>query len=87
MKKIIAILCVCLLLTGCSEGESSEVVKEPNMFVYIQKAGLSYDYDVVYHKDTKVMYVVSHAHYNSGNFTVLVNADGSPMLYEGGAEE
>lgn len=44
-------------------------------------------YDVVYHKDTKVMYAVSHSCYNIGTFTVLVNPDGTPMLYEAESED
>ena len=36
---------------------------------------------VVYDKETKVEYVVSDRNYNSGTFTLLVNADGKPLLY------
>ena len=50
-----------------------------NMFVRVEYNG---DYKVVYHKDTKVMYAVSCGQYNKGTFTLLVNSDGSPMLYE-----
>lgn len=39
--------------------------------------------DVVYHKDTKVMYAVSTGSYNLGTFTLLVDADGKPMIYDG----
>lgn len=37
---------------------------------------------VVYAKDTKRMYAVSANPYNAGAVALLVNADGSPMLYE-----
>lgn len=40
-------------------------------------------YKVVYQKTTKVMYTVSDGAYNQGTFTLLVNADGSPMVYQG----
>ena len=38
---------------------------------------------IVYHKETKVMYAVSTGPRNPGNFTLLVNPDGSPMIYRG----
>lgn len=84
-RKIIAIaLLVCLLMAGCSnthverEGEDSETVT--SMFVLVEETG---SWRVVYHRETKVMYAVSANSYNFGNFTLLVNADGSPMLWEG----
>ena len=76
MKKIIAVLlCVCLLLTGC--GVVNRVTN--SMFITVE-SGL--DYKVVYHRDTKVMYAVSEGSSNIGTFTLLVNPDGSPMLYK-----
>lgn len=39
------------------------------------------EFDVIYCTVTKVMYAVSTDYYNSGTMTVLVNADGTPMLY------
>lgn len=66
-------------ISGESTAEDTE-----SMFVYIQKCG---SYDVVYQKDTKVMYTISSGTYNHGTFTLLVNADGSPMIYEGESEE
>lgn len=73
-------------LTGCGESTESQDSREENMFVYIQSTAFSQGYDVVYQKDTKVMYVVSRGTYNQGTFTMLVNPDGSPMLYEEGSE-
>lgn len=85
MKRLLVMILFMLLLTGCGGPMCNS--KDSNMFVYIQKAdGYTY-YDVVYHKDTKVMYVVSHSSYNIGTFTVLVNPDGTPMLYEEDKED
>ena len=87
MKRIIAILCACLLLTGCGEEQSNqegnnqqkESKQKKSEFVTIED---EWDYRVVYHRDTKVMYVMSDGTYNHGTFTLLVNADGTPMVYE-----
>lgn len=78
MKKIIVLMIVVLAmtLTGCSEESTSD----KSEFVIIEGADIWY---VVYHKETKVMYVVSNGTYNRGTFTLLVNADGTPMLWEG----
>lgn len=52
---------------------------ETSMFVEIECTDI---WKVVYHKETKVMYAISSSGDNYGNFTLLVNADGSPMLWE-----
>ena len=52
------------------------------MFVLIEGGGM-HSYYIVYHKETKVMYAVSNGTYSAGNFTVMVNPDGSPMLWKG----
>lgn len=84
-RKIIAMaLLACLLLTGCTsyatvadENEQSDI--EISMFIKVEETG---SWRVVYHRETKVMYAVSACSYNYGTFTLLVNADGSPMLWE-----
>lgn len=90
MKKKILILVslVILTFTGCSYAkdenvnEQNTVKEEPTSSVFVEVERES-GWKVVYQKDTKVMYVVSCASYNYGNFTLLVNPDGTPMLYEG----
>lgn len=84
MKKIkvlvIALLCV-VLIAGCSKKIESvnDNKEDTSMFVLIEREGT---WAVVYHKETKVMYVVSYGAYNAGTFTLLVDADGKPMLWE-----
>ena len=83
MKRLLVIMILCMvLLTGCGNRTDSQESNISNMFVYIEPQSYN-NYYVVYHKDTKVMYAVSAGPYNCGNFTLLVNPDGTPMLYEG----
>ena len=87
MKKLIAIvtLIVCLLLCSCgTEMQSVEDSSNYSMFVQVER-NADVGYVVVYHRDTKVMYAISDGRYNHGTFTVMLNPDGTPMLY-GGAE-
>jgi ABC-type Fe3+-hydroxamate transport system substrate-binding protein len=85
MKKLIAFLiaialCACLL-AGCSGApEFDENISKSSSFVIVEDG---HGYYIVYHKDTKVMYTLSSASYNMGNFYLLVNPDGTPMIWEG----
>lgn len=85
MKRFLLMILFILLLTGC--GKTPDSQEKANMFVCIQAANAYNSYDIVYHRDTKVMYVVSRGVYNNGDFTLLVNPDGSPMLYEAESED
>lgn len=88
MKKVIAILITLVMLTLCGcKGEATikyDGLQEESMFVIVEEAHI---FSVVYHRDTKVMYAISRGGYNSGNFCLLVNPDGTPMLWKGGGEE
>ena len=86
MKKLITlfitiILCACLFV-GCeiAEVQNEATNKDKSMFILVEQAN---DWKVLYHQETKVMYVVSDGSYNHGTFVVLVNADGTPMIWEG----
>ena len=57
-----------------------EPIEAESTFVQVEQELLGvYNYKIVYHKDTKVMYVVGHY----SDFTVMLNADGTPMIWEG----
>lgn len=74
-KKILICLLIAVLALSscmCSEGHT------PSQFATIED---EVGYKIVYHKKTKVMYAVSKGSYNRGNFTLLVNSDGTPQLY------
>lgn len=86
MKKalVASLLLVLLFFASCSTTiEETENQQETSMFVQIERTGY---WKVVYHKETKVLYAVSDGSYNRGNFTVLVNPDGTPMLWKGDRE-
>ena len=88
MKKLIMIVLVTVILlslSACATKRTRETVKgETSRMVYVEETGA---YCIVYDKYTKVMYAVSNSGYNYGNFTLLVDANGNPLLYEGQTEE
>ena len=88
MKKIFIILAMVAAmsfgLVGCDyammESEKEDYSNAPSMFVEVENG---VGYTIAYHKNTKVMYAISsNSGYNEGNFTVMLDADGTPMLYE-----
>jgi hypothetical protein len=84
---MIAILTICLFLTGCGakiESVADKDVSNKSMFVIVEK-GTSYE--IVYHRDTKVMYAISCGSHNSGDFTVMVDKYGKPLLYQEDTDE
>lgn len=72
-----------VLLSGCAANfaETKVIEDKPSMFIMVENGPT---WDVYYHRDTKVMYVVSDGSNTYGNFTVLINPDGTPMLWEEG---
>lgn len=87
MRKIIAILCVCLLLTGCGTRyeDAEDILKESGegYFTKIKEWGDvgEDEYEIVYANDTKVKYLIWKG-YRKGSITPLYNADGSLQVYE-----
>lgn len=89
MKKIIcaliALVVLVAVLASCSEGTVVEVegkdAQNTSMFIEVERTDL---WRVVYHKDTKVMYVISYGVRNIGNFTVMVDRYGFPLIWGGG---
>lgn len=80
MKKILVILIILAVLmqAGCAaQYVEKELGDNSSVFVCVEETAR---WDVLYHKDTRVMYILT----SGGSFTLLVNADGSPMLWDGG---
>ena len=75
----IALVVVVLFFVGCDDTNNS-VKASDDVFVTVSKNS---DYAVVYDRETKIMYAMSNSSYNVGNFTVLLNVDGTPKLYKG----
>ncbi len=82
MKKLIVIAFITLTMlsmTACATKRASEAVKgETSRMIELERFDLYY---IVYDKYTKVMYAVSDGAYNRGTFTLLVDANGNPLLY------
>lgn len=86
MRRIIAILCVCLSLTGCGtsykDAEDTLETTGGGYFTSIKEwDGEEGVYKIVYANDTKVKYLICRSGYK-GSITPLYNADGSLQIYE-----
>lgn len=84
IKKIICLVSVLLIIftfISCSSGthavEDAQSKEGSSMFVLVESDYLWNKYNIVYHKETKVMYAVS----SNTVFTVMVDAEGKPLLY------
>lgn len=76
---IIVIVIVIFFIVFCGSHVEREYKHGTSMFVVLESTK---GWNIVYHKETRVMYAVSCGLYNNGTFTLLVNADGSPMVYK-----
>lgn len=86
MKRIMILLLVAtLILTGCGQTkyvyvEDTKTVSDASRFVEVE--WVKFNWKILVDKETRVMYAVSDGD-NRGNFTILINADGTPLLYAG----
>lgn len=87
LRAAAAALCLAaliLLLTGCTRTTIEEGAQTTSAFVAVEDNGL---FAVVYDRETRVMYSVSKYGAGSGIMTLLVNADGTPKLWEADKNE
>ena len=85
-KLMLAVLIAFMILTGCGakmikESDMKNQGTDISMFVVLE---VGRTYKIVYHQETKVMYAISTGGYNAGTFTVMLDADGKPLLHKGG---
>lgn len=91
-KKLIMMIVftVVLLFVGCSSMtvyENTIEAKDEEMFIVVED---NWEYDIVYDRETKVMYTYSKGgngyrtdYDNRGVFTLLVDENGKPKLWNG----
>lgn len=87
-KKIFCLLLLLIMpiifLCGCSDSaQTSEIGKEYIVGnVILVKVEKGEDFDLFVDKSTKVIYIYNKTAYQGG-LTAMLNADGTPMLWEG----
>ena len=77
------LLALVLMLTGCAKGnvDAGQIADADNrMFMEVSKERSG---KVLVDKETGVMYWMSCGAYNTGNLTLLINAEGKPRIWEG----
>lgn len=79
---LVSSLCA-MFMCGCTRVEREERA-DVSRFKVVENASL---WCVVYDRDTKVMYTVSYGGYNCGNFTLLVDSEGKPLLWNGKGDD
>ena len=76
MKKILCIfMAIALCLCMCACGGPSDTYVDGKLF---ERVAVFDDCSLYRHVDTDVLYV-----YSGGGFTVMFNADGTPMVWSG----
>lgn len=77
---LLAIIILMMPLIACAPNNNANEIQtgKSSRMVIIEQTTI---YDIAYDRYTKVMYAISHSGYNCGNFTLLVDSDGNPLLY------
>ena len=77
-KKIIAVIVTAtLLIAGCSDTANVSAGKDKMM----TKIEDEWEYNIYVDKGTNVMYIKGTG--DGGTFTVMLNADGTPKIWQG----
>ena len=84
MKKLLCLFLILIILfsfAGCAAAVPEETLnqEETSMFIKLEtfRASNGAGAHVFYHKDTKVMYIISY----DGVATIMLNPDGTPQTY------
>ena len=89
MKKIIVLVLMTLILTGCKTTtyKTNNEVYWDKFIVIEERRNIAYgSLSIVYDKDTKVMYYFIESTYNQ-TVSPIYNADGTVMVYGGSEDE
>ena len=81
-KMMMIIILMTLMLTGCASSKVEKVEKRKEDVSRFEVVESATPWGGVVDKETGVMYAVSRGTYNIGVFTLLVDADGKPLIYE-----
>ncbi len=97
MRKLQLTLTICIIMAVLFAACSSIKVEPANAVSVIdtsedynnvfEQVGYGGSYEIVYHKQTKVMYAISDGKFSKGILTLLVNPDGTPMIYKSEASK
>lgn len=85
MKKIklsIAIALLATVLSGCGE-RTIQKEQDSSYETYFVRISSESGGSIVYDSRTGVQYWRSEGAYNCGTLTVLIDADGKPLIYKG----
>ena len=89
MKKVLAVVLAVLMLVGCqsieekTKNDERQKVVGKSRFYTVEN---NMQWRIVVDRETKVMYAVSFSTHNIGVFTLLVDADGKPLIWKGETE-
>lgn len=87
LKAVTGLLLI-ILLTGCSaDSKDSKMSEYQGNSMYFKILSDEEHGNIVYDTRTGVEYWCSTGVYNSGTLTVLVDADGKPLIYDRSAKE
>ena len=80
---MVTVFAIGIIIGICMAVKYVKTNKQESSFVLVEQ-NISQDLKIYYHKDTKVMYVKTCGF--SPCITVMVDADGKPLLYDGDDE-
>jgi hypothetical protein len=82
MKRILAIILCLMLLTGCTENNSTALLSDQNIQPNIMTLDSEDNrYYYIVDRNRHVVYLMFYAGYHAG-MTVVLKTDGTPMLAE-----